>query len=100
MLPQRQDRRNLSRARSYLKRKLSEISKKGVDGSYYAIIGDPAASILEYCRKADIDLIVMNTHGRTGLRRAVMGSVADKVIRESGEPVLVVRPRPKRKRKR
>jgi nucleotide-binding universal stress UspA family protein len=41
----------------------------------------------------------MTTHGRSGFRRAIMGSVADKVIRESGDPVLVVRPYQRRRRK-
>ncbi|HUG39715.1 MAG TPA: universal stress protein [Longimicrobiales bacterium] len=50
-----------------------------------------AHAILELARKADADLIVLGTHGRGGLRRMVLGSVADKVIRATYRPVLVHR---------
>jgi len=55
-------------------------------------IGNPAQSIMQFSKKKNIDLIVMTTHGKSGLKRAVMGSIADVVIRESGKPVLVIRP--------
>jgi len=51
-----------------------------------------ARSIIEYTHENDIDLITLATHGRTGLGRTVLGSVADQVIRESHLPVLVIRP--------
>jgi nucleotide-binding universal stress UspA family protein len=53
--------------------------------------GDPAAEIVRYTRDAGIDLIVMGTHGRTGLERLLMGSVAEKVLREAPCSVLVVK---------
>jgi nucleotide-binding universal stress UspA family protein len=52
--------------------------------------GDPANVILDAARTSD--LIVMGTHGRRGLRRALVGSVAEKVLREARCPVLTVRP--------
>jgi len=55
-------------------------------------MGDIARSIIEFIEKENTDLVVMTTHGKSGLRRAVMGSIADVVIRESGKPVLVIRP--------
>ena len=48
-------------------------------------------AIVEYARNEKIDLIVMGTHGRRGLSRLVMGSVADKVVRTAPCPVLTVR---------
>ena len=48
------------------------------------------AEIIEYTTTHKVDLIIMATHGRTGVRRLVLGSVAEKVIRESLCPVLVV----------
>jgi universal stress protein A len=54
-------------------------------------IGQPADEIVRYAREHDIDLIVMGTHGREGVARVVMGSVAEKVVRRSGCPVLTVR---------
>ena len=51
---------------------------------------DPAAAILGYAREHDVDLIVMGTHGRGGLQRIVLGSVAEAVLREAKVPVLTV----------
>ncbi len=53
--------------------------------------GDPAEEILRYVDENGIDLILMATHGRSGLKRWVMGSVADKVLRASNVPVWLVR---------
>jgi nucleotide-binding universal stress UspA family protein len=53
--------------------------------------GDPASEIVRYATDAAIDLIVMGTHGRTGLERLLMGSVAEKVMREAPCSVLVVK---------
>ncbi|HSH44856.1 MAG TPA: universal stress protein [Longimicrobiales bacterium] len=51
----------------------------------------PAQALMDIADERDADLIVMGTHGRGGLRRLVLGSVADKVVRGSGRPVLVRR---------
>jgi len=53
--------------------------------------GDPAAEIVRYAADAGIDLVVMGTHGRTGLERLLMGSVAEKVMRDAHCSVLVVK---------
>jgi nucleotide-binding universal stress UspA family protein len=53
--------------------------------------GDPAAEIVRYGRDAGMDLIVMGTHGRSGLERLLMGSVAEKVLRDASCSVLVVK---------
>jgi nucleotide-binding universal stress UspA family protein len=53
--------------------------------------GAPHRAILDYVDKQDIDLVVMGTHGRTGLERYLLGSVTEKVIRLSDAPVLTVR---------
>lgn len=54
-------------------------------------LGSPAETILAYVHTHPVDLIVMSTHGRTGLRRMVYGSVADEILRSSRVPVLLVR---------
>jgi nucleotide-binding universal stress UspA family protein len=56
--------------------------------------GDAAEEIVRVAREEGCDLIVMGTHGRTGLRRLVMGSVAEEVLREARCPVLTVRALP------
>jgi nucleotide-binding universal stress UspA family protein len=53
--------------------------------------GDPVEEILAYVDEGHIDLIAMTTHGRTGLRRWVVGSVAENVLRGASVPVLLVR---------
>jgi nucleotide-binding universal stress UspA family protein len=53
--------------------------------------GTPFYEIIRLAREADVDLIVMGTHGRTGLRHVLMGSVCDKVVRKAPCPVLTVR---------
>ncbi len=54
--------------------------------------GDPAEEIIDFVEHNDIDLVAMATHGRTGLRRLVMGSVATEVLRRVTIPVLLIRP--------
>lgn len=54
-------------------------------------VGLPAETIIDYARQHEVSLIVMSTHGRTGLARWVYGSVADKVLRGAPCPVLLVR---------
>ena len=55
------------------------------------LFGRVAESLAEYTKENDIDLIVIATHGRSGVTRWVRGSVADKVLRFSSIPVLMVR---------
>lgn len=57
----------------------------------YVIFGDPATEILQLAQDTSCDLVVMGTHGRTGLSRILMGSVAETVIRKATCPVLVVK---------
>jgi len=52
----------------------------------------PALAIRNYANRNKFDLIIMNTHGRKGIKRIVLGSEAEKVIREAPCPVLVFRP--------
>jgi nucleotide-binding universal stress UspA family protein len=56
--------------------------------------GDAAGEIVRVAEEGGCDLIVMGTHGRTGLRRLVMGSVAEEVLREAPCPVLTVKALP------
>jgi universal stress protein A len=54
--------------------------------------GTPFLEVIRYAREKEIDLIVIGTHGRTGLVHMLMGSVAEKIVRKSPCPVLTVRP--------
>jgi nucleotide-binding universal stress UspA family protein len=55
------------------------------------LIGDPAEAILQTAEAENVDLIVLGTHGRRGLTRLLMGSVAEAVVRRAACPVLTVR---------
>lgn len=55
--------------------------------------GSPAAEIIRYAAEHKIDLIVIATHGRTGLSHVVVGSIAERIVRVSPVPVLTVKPR-------
>ena len=78
-------------ARSELEGFLSRMSLLDRGRTSTALeVGDPAITIAERARRDNHDLIVMGTHGRTGARRLVLGSVAERVVRLASCPVLVV----------
>jgi nucleotide-binding universal stress UspA family protein len=55
------------------------------------LVGDPAEAIVDYAEREDIGLIIMSTHGRSGIKRWAMGSVADKVLRATTRPLALIR---------
>jgi nucleotide-binding universal stress UspA family protein len=77
-------------ARRNLKRLASSPQGKGVRIATLLAEGPASAAIVRAAKKNRVDLVVMGTHGRTGVQRLLMGSVADRVIRTASCPVLVV----------
>jgi nucleotide-binding universal stress UspA family protein len=55
-------------------------------------VGEPATEIVSFAKERAVDLLVLGTHGRTGLEHALMGSIAERVVRRAHCPVLTVRP--------
>jgi nucleotide-binding universal stress UspA family protein len=84
-------------AARYLDAVRRRLERRGIPARIVVRAGDPAQEILDYARSREMDLIAMSTHGRTGLRRAVFGSVAEAVGRQALVPVLLVRSQPGRK---
>jgi nucleotide-binding universal stress UspA family protein len=82
-------------AREYLNRLAWKIQPRvtQIESKVVVAEGADASEILEFARDHDVDLIALATHGRSGLKRLLLGSVADKVIRRADTPVLVIRPR-------
>jgi nucleotide-binding universal stress UspA family protein len=78
-------------ARRRLAAALARVKRERVRAQAIFAEGLPAAAILRAARRTRADLIVMGTHGRTGVSRVFMGSVAERVVRESRCPVLTVR---------
>ena len=70
---------------------VDEYGTDGVEARFEAVIGSPAAEITTVAEKIGADVIVIATHGRSGLARALLGSVAARVIRHSNVPVVTVR---------
>lgn len=68
-----------------------DVRKKGLPVESLFKEGAPSAEILRTAKEIDADLIVLGTHGRKGLSRVMMGSVAERVAREAPCPVLIVR---------
>jgi nucleotide-binding universal stress UspA family protein len=78
-------------AQSYIDGLAERIRKLGLDVATRALIGGIADSIHQVADEEDADLVVMATHAHTGAARAVLGSVADEVVRTAARPVLLVR---------
>lgn len=77
----------------YLRRLARAAEADGIPAAVEAVVGqDPARALVSYAEERRVSLIVMASRGRGGLERLVLGSVADKVIRSAGVPVLVCRP--------
>jgi nucleotide-binding universal stress UspA family protein len=71
-----------------------ELKEKGLDVTSVVTSGfDAAAEIIDVCKKTGTDLVVMSTHGRSGLGRWVFGNVAEKVLRHGETPLLLVHAR-------
>jgi nucleotide-binding universal stress UspA family protein len=77
----------------YLAKIQSRLSSEGIKVRTEAIEStDPSHTINDYAQKNGVDLIVIATHGYTGMRKMMLGSVALKVLHESNVPVLLIRP--------
>jgi len=70
------------------------LEAEGIAARTHVVEGETAETILKYAKEADISMICMSTHGRSGLGRTILGSVADEVLRNSHLPVLLIRPQP------
>ena len=79
--------------RGYWQEQLEQIRpvNENILTHHVLLEGDPATEIVHYARDTHADLIVMGTHGRTGVERLLMGSVAERVMREAACSVLVVK---------
>ncbi len=76
----------------YLMGLAKQLKDRGLTVQWEVLRGAPGPRIAEFAKETADSLVAMTTHGRSGFRRWVMGSVTDKVVRHTGEPVLVMRP--------
>ncbi len=85
------DEERISYAARYLKQVINQIKQDGVKFEAEVLVGHVADRLVDYIDANKIDLVLIATHGRSGISRWVRGSVADKVLRSSQAPVLMVR---------
>lgn len=79
-------------ANVYLKKISARLEEKGIRTRIEIGEGPPYAGILGMAHREDVEFIIMSTHGRTGITRALMGSVAEKVVYTTKRPVMLVKP--------
>lgn len=86
------EKESFNTAQEKLKKELSKLSGiKGLDVEYDVKQGVPYDVIIKEQKQKEIDLIVIASHGKTGLMKYFMGSVAERVLRDAKSPVLLVR---------
>jgi nucleotide-binding universal stress UspA family protein len=78
-------------AEEYLRGIENRLKAKGFKADSHVRYGDDAEEILDHAAQKDIDLIAMTTHGRGGVKRFLLGSVAEKILRHSPKPIFLVR---------
>ncbi len=80
-------------ATEYLSSLAVSLEKDGVRCETKVLRGDPASAISDYARTAPNSLLALTTHGRSGLARTMLGSVTDRLIRDSSHPIFVLPPK-------
>jgi nucleotide-binding universal stress UspA family protein len=75
----------------YLEKVQRDLKEQGIAATVGVLEGDVASQIIGYAEQKGFDLIAMATHGRSGIDRFVMGSIAEKVVRSTVKPVLLIR---------
>jgi len=80
-------------AKTYLAKIAERMEKKGLYPKVYVLVGNAAEQIVDFSKNENADLIVMASHGRSGVSHWAVGSVAEKVFRASDIPVLLVKPK-------
>ena len=78
-------------AEEYLKKTAGGIAIPDTNFSYAVLEGKPADMLADYATQNEVDLIIIASHGRSGVSRWVLGSVADRIVRNSCVPVMMVR---------
>jgi nucleotide-binding universal stress UspA family protein len=81
-----------SEAETYLDGKVQALRAEGLDNVIStAVLGDAATEIIDFAVRTENNLVAMSTHGRSGVGRWLLGSVAEKVVQHSQDPVLLIR---------
>jgi nucleotide-binding universal stress UspA family protein len=79
-------------ARDYLAKQVIRLKAAGIDAETQVVFGLASESLTDYAEKNGVDLIIIATHGRSGIREWFWGSVAERVLKTSKIPILMIRP--------
>jgi len=82
----------LEKSQEYLSDVQSRLSREGLNVSDVVMEGKAAQTIIDYARENAVDLMVLATHGYTGMKQLMFGSVALRVLHDAHVPVLLIRP--------
>lgn len=82
---------NKVEAEKYLKGIVAQLAKAGINAKAEVIYGKAGDVLGDFASKNDVDLVIISTHGRSGIGRWVWGSVADRILRSVCVPVLMIR---------
>jgi nucleotide-binding universal stress UspA family protein len=88
---QKVEEQNMKNAQEYLDKQVKLLKENDINADSQAIFGNVLEALTDFAEKAKVDLIVIATHGRSGISRWVWGSVADRILRSAKVPVLMVR---------
>ncbi len=86
------DKKKAAWGKDYLAKVAENLKRDGITTKSIVLIGKPADTIVDYAAKNAVDMIVMSTHGHSGMTQWSFGSVAQKILSTSASPVLIVRP--------
>ncbi len=79
-------------AREYMAAKSETLSQDGINVEWRVLVGHPTTTVLEQVRDIPHSIVALTTHGRSGFRRWLIGSLAETLVRSGGDPVLIVPP--------
>ena len=88
---QKLEEHSIDHAREYLEKIAESLREEGVAAQSEVLHGDVVDKLIEYANTNGVDLIIISTHGRSGIGRWVWGSVTDRILRASCVPITMIR---------
>ena len=88
---QRLEKGSMDKARDYLEHIVKSLKEEGVAAQSEVLHGDVVDKLIDYANMNEVDLIIVSTHGRSGVSRWVWGSVTDRILRAACVPVTMIR---------
>ncbi len=85
------EREAVKQSEDYLKKIEAQLKAKGYKVDTHVRYGEPAEEILEHASQKDIDLVAITTHGRSGVKKFLLGGIVSKILRHSPKPIFLVR---------